>query len=308
VIWGRKKPAYSQLEELNPWLRDKPALFGRLAERDWLALGEAGDDEMSQPAWAIRNARRRAHWVRLEEGTEAWNRWALAMLDLAAEESGNPRFALAIHADFGNHLFETELDLRGLIFPGPLTLDHALLLAGLRATEIAVYGEASLRRIDVTGDVCFDGSRLMGGMSLRDSRFSGRFSAGNLQVDGILDARNARFGQAATFGGGRFCRRVRFSGSVCGADIAFTRSEFEAACQFDNAEIAGATIMDDCRFADAVDFRESRLTRPLFARRAHFADDPLVEGAELREVPQLEGAVILNAKTGQGAAAGKAAA
>jgi hypothetical protein len=299
--------ALDSLLTLNPWAEPVWAECRALADAAQSRLAAAQFDPAARRT--IHDARTPAAVQRVRSGAGAWNRWAIAMLEWAAEKPMAPDAAALWHAlaraDFSQTRWDGGLDVAGFVFPGAASW-RAAAVAGdvwLQAAQIVgdcdfsgarIGGEWNAERAHLRRGVWLDGAQVAGAVSLRsakidgpltlnDAHFKASFWARGLALT-TVDARNAAFDADAGFGGAIIAGPARFASARFGGHAGFGETVFKDAADFANARFAGSAWFEGAQFLGPADFSLARFAGPMRFEGITVADDAPTVRAHIDQI------------------------
>lgn len=226
-------------------------------------------------------ARRRATEAQWSAGPAAWNAVARDRLDLM-RQTGTELAVVAVlqevfAADFCGRRLEGGLDAGGVVFPGHLLLENALIGGTLRLDGARATAETRARGLRVIRDLCAEQALFIGPVDL-----DGAGIGASLRLSWAEFAADADFDRT-TVGRDAWWRHARFSGAVRMRAATVDR-DASLGCTY-----GGTVYLQGTRFRETVSFESARFDADLGLDTCAFDGQLLLDGVSVRGTVSLAG-------------------
>jgi hypothetical protein len=235
------------------------------------------------------------------KGEEAWNIWALALLQKkeALEGAGqwsadwfgegqNPEtreWLAEAQADFAEAHFPADASFQKFVFPGPAIFDRAHFTAKALFTQTRFAYIARFQSVCFDADASFKQSQFYNLAVFDDAAFK---AAADFEKAEFLRESTGPLAPAARFQKTQFLGRTEFRGCKFAGHGEFIRTRFSANARFDEAEFAGDANFEDAAFEGTAGLVKARFQGAAKFDKARFGGDARFGEAEFKGLAGFE--------------------
>ena len=249
-------------------------------------------------------------WARYEQGKEAWNSWANALLKEreAAEADGSwnskkedweNRAAAIFSSEEEPRTFEDDCNFSRWVFPGSavfesatfegfVSFNSAMFIGDLEFAGAAFERRAWFVESTFNGDTQLDGATFNGIAWFDGATFKGFVSFNFARLEGDALFSDAKFKEIAWFSDATFKGDAWFDGATFKGDAWFDDATFKGHAGFSRCDFESTAIFQRANFRRRANFEAIKAERAFSLADATFGEAPNFIQANFSEAPRLD--------------------